>query len=347
MIKKSSQNGFTSIIVCLLIMIVLSLITVGFAQIMGREQRAALDRQLSTQAFYAAESGVNDASLELATNPQYTKLDDCNPVTIGGAEVSKEIDPVGPVRSTCVNVNPFPQELLYSPISTNQNNPTVIPMIGVDPAGVSAAISRIEIRWSQAVGNTGSSQFRSSFARDFPSQSAWNSRTGALKVGVILFSVGDGRAQILDRFSEFYLNPNITGTGTVVHGSGTRENIGQIVDGNCISSTCTVSITGIPSYNDLKLVMSSIYRGNNVEIRAYSASNVQLRLTGAQAAIDSTGRSGDVLRRISVRKPLSAVYEGSNGNALISSGDICKLISANTVDTSNSPCGILGNPRGL
>lgn len=339
MIKKSSQNGFTSIIVCLLIMIVLSLITVGFAQIMGREQRAALDRQLSTQAFYAAESGVNDASLELATNPQYTKLDDCNPVTIGGAEVSKEIDPVGPVRSTCVNVNPFPQELLYSPISTNQNNPTVIPMIGVDPAGVSAAISRIEIRWSQAVGNSGLHPFRNPNAQTWPVQGAWSSRTGVVKLGVIPFSNGDGRAQILDRFSEFYLNPNSGGApGSVAYSTALRENIGQIVDGGCSGSSCTVSITGIPSYTDLKIVISSIYRSSNVEIRAFSSGGVQLNLGGAQASIDSTGRSGDVLRRISVRKPLTAIYEGSNGNALVSSEDICKLITANPVSTTNSSC---------
>jgi hypothetical protein len=55
------EGGFVSIIVCMIIMTILSLITIGFAQIMAREQRQALDRQLSSQAFYAAESGVNDA----------------------------------------------------------------------------------------------------------------------------------------------------------------------------------------------------------------------------------------------------------------------------------------------
>src|ERR1039458_10050844 len=58
---KDDQSGFASIVIASVIILVLSLITVGFAQLMQREQRSALDRQLSSQAYYAAESGINDA----------------------------------------------------------------------------------------------------------------------------------------------------------------------------------------------------------------------------------------------------------------------------------------------
>ena len=51
-------------------MIVMSLIVLGFAQISRRNQRESLDRQLSTQAFYAAESGVNDARELITTAAQ-------------------------------------------------------------------------------------------------------------------------------------------------------------------------------------------------------------------------------------------------------------------------------------
>src|SRR5262245_28445627 len=54
-----NQSGMAAIIVTLIIMIVLSLITLGFARIVNREQRQVADRQLNTQAFYAAESGVS------------------------------------------------------------------------------------------------------------------------------------------------------------------------------------------------------------------------------------------------------------------------------------------------
>jgi len=58
---QRNQSGMVSIMVTMILMIVMSLIVVGFAQVSRRNQRVALDRQLSTQAFYAAESGVNDA----------------------------------------------------------------------------------------------------------------------------------------------------------------------------------------------------------------------------------------------------------------------------------------------
>ncbi len=63
--QTSKQDGFASIVIAIIMVIVLSLITVGFAQLMRTEQRSALDKQLSSQAYYAAETGVNDAAKAL------------------------------------------------------------------------------------------------------------------------------------------------------------------------------------------------------------------------------------------------------------------------------------------
>jgi hypothetical protein len=57
---RYNQDGFASIVIALILIIVLGLITVGFAQLARREQQDALDKQLANQASYAAESGVND-----------------------------------------------------------------------------------------------------------------------------------------------------------------------------------------------------------------------------------------------------------------------------------------------
>jgi Tfp pilus assembly protein PilX len=58
--STSRQAGMVSIMVTMILMVVLSLIVIGFAQIARRNSRQSLDRQLSTSAFYAAEAGVND-----------------------------------------------------------------------------------------------------------------------------------------------------------------------------------------------------------------------------------------------------------------------------------------------
>ena len=67
--RNPKEQGFVAIIVAALIMIILSLITIGFTRIMQREQRQSLDRQLSRQALYAAESGINDVYSSLKNNP--------------------------------------------------------------------------------------------------------------------------------------------------------------------------------------------------------------------------------------------------------------------------------------
>ena len=59
--KDIDQKGMAAILITLIMMIVISLIVLGFAQITRHDQQQALDKQLSTEAFYAAESGINDA----------------------------------------------------------------------------------------------------------------------------------------------------------------------------------------------------------------------------------------------------------------------------------------------
>lgn len=61
-IKKSvkiNQSGASAIMFAMVFIVVISLIAVGFVTLARRDQRAALDKNLSQQAQLAAESGVN------------------------------------------------------------------------------------------------------------------------------------------------------------------------------------------------------------------------------------------------------------------------------------------------
>jgi Tfp pilus assembly protein PilX len=66
---RKDQEGMVSIIVTMIIMVLLGLIVLGFAQLSRREQRQSLDRQLAVQAQYAAESGINQAADYVRSNP--------------------------------------------------------------------------------------------------------------------------------------------------------------------------------------------------------------------------------------------------------------------------------------
>jgi Tfp pilus assembly protein PilX len=61
-INIDNESGFASLVVASVLIVVLSLMTVGFAQLMRSNQTSALNKQLSDQAYYAAESGINDAA---------------------------------------------------------------------------------------------------------------------------------------------------------------------------------------------------------------------------------------------------------------------------------------------
>src|SRR5690349_5561347 len=79
--SASRQSGMASIVITMVTMVVISLIVIGFATISRREQRQSLDQLLSSQAFYAAESGIEDATAiiksTLASGSTPTNKSDC------------------------------------------------------------------------------------------------------------------------------------------------------------------------------------------------------------------------------------------------------------------------------
>jgi len=58
---NNNQQGFVSFFVTIMVMIIFGILILSFSQISNREGVSALNRDLSTNALYAAESGINDA----------------------------------------------------------------------------------------------------------------------------------------------------------------------------------------------------------------------------------------------------------------------------------------------
>lgn len=333
--KENKQNGFVSIVICMTIMIILTMVTIGFARVMGREQRQALDRQLSSQAFYAAESGVNDVSRILKTNPSLENTLSC---TTSGANdgANAQISSVGPVRVPCVQVDPTVTTLRFDPIATDPSRAEVIPLEGINGAGVVTPINRLRIVWTEAT-NTGSADFYSGVVA--PRWTAntiasdWNTDTGVMKMTLIRFNTNDSRDAILQNQAIAYLYPTDQGSVTYDYATaaGTAAQ-GAVWGGSCTNASCQVDIRNIPAYDitsagnsGLRLVLSSIYRNNNVSITAQDSSGNPLQMVGVQAIIDSTGRVGDTVRRIQVNKNLTGNYIYSAG-AIQAQNGVCKKL---------------------
>lgn len=128
---RKNEQGVVSILVTMIMILVISLIVLGFAQISRRNQREALDNQLSTQAYYAAESGVN-AAVNYLTSPSFTfgttinTIGQCNTFInsylkpADGATVNT-LDSGSGAQYNCLMVDNEPSSLVVSPVTQNSN----------------------------------------------------------------------------------------------------------------------------------------------------------------------------------------------------------------------------------
>jgi hypothetical protein len=168
------QEGFAAFAVTMIMIVVLSLIVLGFAFNSRSEQRRAFDKQLNTQAYYAAESGINYAYSIIKADYQQgitpPKQIKCDGGHYGSAS-SHVLHQSGKVGYTCLLVDPAPPSLEYSPIAVGHGQ--VVPVFGQDSSGNHVAVSSITVSWQKhgGGGSYGGCPSRGNFpkAKDWPS----------------------------------------------------------------------------------------------------------------------------------------------------------------------------------
>lgn len=112
---RADNRGIVAIVVTVLLMLILSLIVLAVSQNATREQRQTLDRQLSDQAFYNAESGINEAANYIYTHKDDPTLppkkDNCNPLP---APANNVLDQSGTNKYTCVLYDRLPPSVQFA-----------------------------------------------------------------------------------------------------------------------------------------------------------------------------------------------------------------------------------------
>jgi len=341
--NRLNEEGIVSIVVTLIIMIILTLIVTGFAQLARREQREALDRQLSAQASYAAESGINalKAALPYITADSREGCNDTinvgpgnpnpNPFTSTGLSDSSSY--------TCLLFNRKPKELLFQDVT---DDPVITPLTLEDSSGP-VALGNLNISWKAKDGSTG---VNSSARGEFPTASLWGKSIGILRLDLIPipeFPVTITPAGLDAATKSFLLQPQNAGVET--------KRIGEIKSGDVIgvkcnaspNSGCTFTITDL-TLKKYYLRMRSIYNTSSVTLNNQVPGGVTStsRFIGAQIEIDSTGRAADVLKRIKVRieDPNSSVSSTKGPNfpeySFSSNENLCKRLSLPS--TAPDPC---------
>lgn len=314
--KPTNEQGFASIVIALILIIVLALLTVGFAQLARREQKNALDKQLSTQAFYAAETGVNDTVKLLGSVPN--SPNNC---------LSHAVLPnytVGPsingVQYTCVLVNLTPPNIKYDNVPAEGDR--------YIQTSTTAAAGSFTVNWGSADGST---TFPGSTGTGFKKLSDW---TAANYPAVLQFSVtplGDlSRAGLAENTFTVFLYPVNNGGGSIGYTTASGANEGAIVAGNCNTANdpqyhCKVTISGINGGTGPYLFhVIDRYDPSNISINGKDNFGNPLSFDG-QVQIDATGKAHEVLKRIQVRVPRHPSY-GIPKDAL-EAQNICKRFS--------------------
>jgi hypothetical protein len=335
---RGSETGIASLMVTMVLMIVISLIVLGFAQVARREQRQTLDRQLSSQAYYAAETGVNDAvdAIKAAVasgDPSAADKQNCQPDTVASSpyNVSQHdpnIDPAHNVSYTCLRVSTTADSLHIIPVHKNNGN---------------AINTDITITWPSQTGIADSGDCAAPILPIKNPQATdadWPCGFGVIRLDLVPTSDNNGNATpaILSRQAlaandmVVYLYPSNTNGGSVgntsYYVSGTTVRQGDQVSAACVSNgKCSVSI-GLPpppgpGFNTYYARLRMMYRGTASDV-IISPDNNQATFAGAQAVVDATGKAQDVLRRIQVYVPLSTGNTNYSPFATQTRDSICK-----------------------
>jgi Tfp pilus assembly protein PilX len=312
--KRLNEQGFVSLVVALTLIIILALLTVGFAQLSRREQKQALDKQLAVQANYASESGINDAykaiqAADLTNNPvrpgdvkpDPTKCLDMTTVGVAG-KYNPVINAASSVSYTCLLVDLEPTSIVYTPIRLDRPSRYIT-------FSTSAIPKSFTVQWGSADGRN---HFPTHTSTGFLPASTWSTQGN---LGVVAFSITplnpSDRTSLISNTLTTYLYPALNDTSTHPYSAGIGDGGGNapILSGDCIPSQtlypCSAQVTGGFTNTGPYLITLQInYDDTDVKISGKDINNNDLHFPDGQAQIDSTGKAQDVLKRLQVRVPL-------------------------------------------
>ena len=329
-----NQSGIASMVVVILIMTLLTLIVISMTKNSNREQQQALDRQLSTQAFYAAESGINDTKdyiVNPAGGPRPNKKDDCEGLGTANGTGNQfpgknaQVGDFENTKYTCVLYNRTPTELRYFPVDVR--TPTITPI--EDAGGIT--INTLTFKWNQQGGgnNFAGCNLGSGIPKQIPSD---------CEAGMIRIELSDpastNRQELINSTFVVYVKPSLSGSLNFSYDDafGDINKQGAVTTGRCTTGgNCSITITSIEK-DKLYLNLKSIYKLNDVTItgeinhsRPQTGTSILFR--DAQMMVDSTGQAGDILKRVQVMVNLTDFDSGfMHDFAVQTSSDLCKKL---------------------
>lgn len=326
-LKSLGQEGMVSIIVTMVLIIVMTLVVLAMSRNSIIEQRQALDRQLSDQAFYNAESGINDWANYLYNNPtlQIEKTT-CDSSGFTGAPNNQiGTDPTN--TYPCILYDKAPTSIVYSNVSPEEGK-----VVTINP---NINLRTLTFSWKGSTQNILTAGCNSNTGSLLPTGLPANCNVGGVKLDLIDPSTANRDALINNNFTA-YLLPNGSVAPSTINLSSGRGAAGQGMIGiaRCTTAAgCSISINmdsfgagGLPANSTLYMHFRALYSSIDPTITGVDASGNSVRFNNSQTLLDATGKANDVLRRVQVRIGARSQYEQTDFS-LRTVDSICKLIT--------------------
>jgi Tfp pilus assembly protein PilX len=273
--KKNNQQGMASIMFAMFLVLGISLLAIGFATLVRNDQRQALDKTLSNQAQYAAESAINKIQSGIKNGSITAANPNCDagiiPTFTDGITV------------TCLTWDPSPTVIAHTALGSTPWS---------TPINTSGAQSLV-IKWSPAPSNPRTGIYTGSVANQL---SLNGSNIPSLRLVLAQNSNIAGTTGVV------YIQPSSSNSNYSL--TSAANSTGGIATAGCDNASpkvCTATI-GFNMGSEGLLSLASLNGSSDIKsVQAFASANGSgspLAISGAQAVITANAKSQDVSKRL-------------------------------------------------
>jgi Tfp pilus assembly protein PilX len=291
-----NQEGAASLLFTLVMIIIISLLAIGFSVITTNDQKATLDKSVSLQAEYAAQSGINSVVSGIINHNSAVSQSSTATCTPTGG-VIPTFPNTNNTRITCLKWSYSPQSLVYT--STNSSSTIINPL---DSNGNPTSISEVDIKWGPATA-TSLPLYLSTFS------TASLSDVKPDKFPIL--KIVTANSSDMSNLTTTYVVP-VSGTSSPVALGALGINIITVGCGTssaatsctaklkCLQWTANVANSSCKATNGGLLTTSS-FDGSQLSINIsgiQGTSGAAVQFSNSQVQIDSTAQNGNTVKRL-------------------------------------------------
>ena len=340
--RELNEQGIVSITVTMVFILVISLTVLGFSQVVQRNSRQALDRQLGSQAFYAAETGVNDVMNKIAElvelGQEIPEQTECKDDTKYTKNDGKVYDDDETILYTCLLVDPTPETLQYDNVGAGS---VIVPLNATAPD----ILNEHTIKWQKAedapataAANKCQGPTNNRLAADWVA----NCPYGLIRLDIMPANdqtIGSPREAARQTMTVF-LYPTAGGSVPEIqyanstpnaYGVGAPQGLVSAASCSDVTNTCEAKLTNLLFSSAYMRVQSLYVPTPSFQVHIDSGS-----FSRSQVVIDVTGKSQDVLRRVRVQLSMTGSSSRTDINgfsdfAIQSTDSLCKRYATSPV----------------